>query len=417
MINDLIKKLPEVYQNIYGHPEYKTSRDCKHRESYITDVVKAYKRKTGRLPKVLDIGCAQGFYSLTLAEMGCDVTGVDFNPQNIVVCNALAQEAELKVKFVCDEIGTAFVYEKYDIVLALSVYHHIALKSYSHAKHTFNLMASVADIVISEMAVKEEGFYWSENLPLDYADWFSEQRFYKEIAFTDTHLTSVRRPFIISSNKYFCCKGDLYEIESSTTKSYADGLDLPYKRIYFADGYLCKIVHKSTINPAHSFYMYCEGVNEVDALEINLSFLPALIAYEITDDYAQVVLQIEKGELLYDKIKRRDKIKTEWLFDILANLIEIEERGLYHNDIRPWNVVIASQQKLDGTADHAFLIDAGAITVENKDCGGGNTYMAFYRLLDSFLSQFTATSFITAYSSMKVKSFKNIADILKELLK
>lgn len=409
MINDLVKKLPEVYQNIYGHPEYKTSRDCKHRESYITDVVKAYHRKTGKMPKVLDIGCAQGYYSLTLAEMGCDVTGVDFNPANITVCKALAQEAELPVKFICDEIGAAFAYEHYDIVLALSVYHHIALKSYSHAKRTFNLMASVADIVISEMAVKEEGFYWSENLPADYADWFSEQRFYKEIAFTDTHLTSVKRPFIVSSNKYFYCEGDLYEIESSTTKSYAGGLDLPYKRIYFADGYLCKIVRLSSINPAHSLYMLKEGANEIYILQFdNISFLPRLVKYEITDRYAQVVLKIEKGELLFDKIKRREKIKTEWLFDILSNLIELENRGLYHNDIRPWNVVIT---------DHAFLIDAGAIVKDNIDCGGGNTYMAFYRLLDSFLSQFTATSFITAYSSCKVKSFKNISDILKELLK
>jgi O-antigen chain-terminating bifunctional methyltransferase/kinase len=410
MIKELVKKLPEVYQNIYGHPEYKTSRDCKHRESYITDVVKAYRRKTGKMPKVLDIGCAQGFYSLTLAEMGCDVTGVDFNHANITVCKALAQEAELKVKFVCDEIGVAFAYEHYDIVLALSVYHHIALKSYSHAKRTFTLMASVADIVISEMAVKDEGYYWSENLPLDYADWFSEQRFYKEIAFTDTHLTSVKRPFIVSSNKYFYCDGDLYEIQSSTTKSYAGGLDLPYKRIYFADGYLCKIAHKSSLNTFHSFYMYNEAVNEINVLfyEKRISFTPILRRYEITDNYAQSVLQIEKGELLYDKIKHREKIKTEWLFDILSNLIELESRGLYHSDIRSWNVVVT---------DHAFLIDAGAIVQENQDCGGGNTYMAFYRLLDHFLSQFTATSFITAYSSMKVKSFKNIADILKEILK
>ena len=64
----------------------------------------------------------------------------------------------------------------------------MALRSYALAKNVFKIACSMSDIMISEMAVKQEGLYWAENLPEDYADWFKEQKFYKEIAFTNTHL-------------------------------------------------------------------------------------------------------------------------------------------------------------------------------------------------------------------------------------
>jgi len=410
MIKDLVSKLPEIYQTIYNHPEYKTSRNCDHRLNYITDIIKAYQAKIGKTNlKVLDIGCAQGYYSLHLAAMGCRVTGVDFNRANINLCKGLADETGLSVKFICDEVGTAFIYEKYDIILGLSVFHHVALKSFNHAKSVFKIACSIAEIVISEMAVKQEGLYWAENLPEDYADWFKEQKFYKEIAFTNTHLGSVKRPFVVSSNKWFICQNRLYEIDEAFNKSYAGGIELPYKNLYYCGDYLCKVAHKSKLNIGHSEYMYNEVVNEAKILSGgDISFLPKLDCSEITDNYAMTVQKIDRGILLCDLLKQRIKVGDIVLYDVLDNLIELESKGLYHSDIRAWNIVIK---------DKAFLIDAGAIRHENKDCNGENTYMSFYRLLDYFLSQFALTDYITKYTASKDKTFKAIKRILKECLK
>ena len=43
------------------------------------------------------------------------------------------------------------------------------------------------------------------------------------------------------------------------------------------------------------------------------------------------------------------------LYDVLDNLIELESKGLYHSDIRTWNIVMK---------DKAYLIDAGAIRLK-----------------------------------------------------
>jgi putative flippase GtrA len=73
------------------------------------------------------------------------------------------------------------------------------------------------------------------------------------------------------------------------------------------------------------------------------------------------IQKINKGSLLWEKIKNKEQVnKEKTILDVLDNLIELEGYGLYHNDIRTWNVVI------DATGT-SFLIDVGSIHRENKD--------------------------------------------------
>ncbi|UNW13438.1 methyltransferase domain-containing protein [Xanthomonas phaseoli pv. phaseoli] len=46
----------------------------------------------GRPIRVLDLGCAQGYFSLNLAARGSIVHGADFLDRNVAVCRALAEE-------------------------------------------------------------------------------------------------------------------------------------------------------------------------------------------------------------------------------------------------------------------------------------------------------------------------------------
>jgi O-antigen chain-terminating methyltransferase len=59
------------------------------------------------------------------------------------------------------------------------------------------------------------------------------------------------------------------------------------------------------------------------------------------------------------------------LRDVASELAALETVGLHHNDVRTWNVLIAP----DG---RARLIDYGAISRDDKDCGWpGNLFLSF----------------------------------------
>ena len=78
------------------------------------------------------------------------------------------------------------------------------------------------------------------------------------------------------------------------------------------------------------------------------------------------------GELLLETIysgKAYDAKRV--LGDVLAQLVALEAAGLYHSDVRLWNVII-------NPTGQASLIDYGVITKNKKDCVlPGNIFLVF----------------------------------------
>ena len=80
VLNSLVACIPEQYQDIYGHPEFNgsSSRGCAERETWVRKIICEIQEKTGKKNlRVLDLGCAQGYYSFIASELGCSVLGVD----------------------------------------------------------------------------------------------------------------------------------------------------------------------------------------------------------------------------------------------------------------------------------------------------------------------------------------------------
>lgn len=71
-LSELVEALPEFYQPIFGHGEWddKPLRNCKDRLPIIEKIYDDLSKKLGRPLRVLDLGCAQGFFSLNLAIRG-----------------------------------------------------------------------------------------------------------------------------------------------------------------------------------------------------------------------------------------------------------------------------------------------------------------------------------------------------------
>ena len=84
-IEQLVSELPEIYQTIFGHPQWNAdaARDCNQRLLHIKQHYDQLSEALGRPLRVLDLGCAQGFFSLSLAGYGATVKGIDFQQQNI----------------------------------------------------------------------------------------------------------------------------------------------------------------------------------------------------------------------------------------------------------------------------------------------------------------------------------------------
>ncbi|MBD4081378.1 kinase, partial [Xanthomonas citri pv. citri] len=81
----LVAALPEKYQPIFAHPDLSdgSSRGCEDRLLLIRQCAQRLQATLGRPLRVLDLGCAQGFFSLSLAAEGHTVHGVDFLDLNV----------------------------------------------------------------------------------------------------------------------------------------------------------------------------------------------------------------------------------------------------------------------------------------------------------------------------------------------
>ncbi|MBR4159850.1 MAG: methyltransferase domain-containing protein [Spirochaetia bacterium] len=414
-IENLVIKLPEVYQKIYKHPEYdsSSSRGCDDRADAIIPIIKEYQKKTEKKKiKILDIGCAQGYYGFKLAELGCEVKGIDFCPENIDLCKAIADENKIKISFEKNIFNKEFIDNikntDFDIVLVLSVFHHIAHeKGFDYAKDLMDSLSKKAKILITELALKEEPLYWNDNLPQDYYDWVKDFAFYKGIKFFPTHLSGINRPLLFCSNSYVLCNDRLFFFNKVSDKSFEKGVKACYKKYYLDEKIFIKKVLKKPGN-SDSNNLFNEVLNEIAILKEyskKISFFPRLIDVEKSEEKILVVYQVRKGILLYDLIN--EKLDKERIIsDVLNQLIELEKNNLYHSDIRLWNVVCLP----DGSSQ---LIDIGAIHKKNKrDClqetfGRVNisVYESFLIFIADLLLDNTFTSIYSGFYTLDRRYF------------
>lgn len=367
-IKSLVEKLPEVYQPIFKHPEFtaQASRSCLDRLEKIASVYDYISKEKGRPLKVLDLGCAQGFFSLNLAERGAIVTAVDYSQPNVDVCNKLASENQnFKVDFLLGSIET-IINEKvsegeFDLVLGLSVFHHLI---YEHgADYVFELFRNLAQKVetgIFEFALNTEPLYWADSQPKDPRELISYYSFSHYLSMYGTHLSSVERPLFFASNKYWHIENMYGVIDSYMQRSHQ--LDNFYhgnnRRYFFSEDKTIKIFLDNESNTNHK-----ELLNESLFLEKKVEGFRAarLISYGSFEHESWMVRTTIPGKLLLDILINNESYDDEKVISgVLEQVCVLEKNGLYHNDLRPWNILIGD----DGLV---YLIDYGSISPQVLD--------------------------------------------------
>lgn len=371
-IEKYVASLPECYQLIYGHPELDivTSRNCHDRLVIVENVVKKLQQELQRPLKILDLGCAQGFFSLSLAKYCSKVKGVDFLDKNIELCNVLTEEFSIEhVDFyqgTVQSVIQSIDFSEYDIVLGFSIFHHVCHSDgYFSAKEQINSLANKASVLLLELAVKEEGLYWADQLP-EYADNILDDiAFSRKLGEFGTHLTDVTRPLYFSSNKYWFIDDEIEPINdwSKESHEFAHGIHQGSRRYYYSNDKFLKVysfageladINKKDIENE------VESLRNLSQCNLNNINLPHLYSYIEESNIGYLTYGLIPGIRLSRLIyQHKHYHPLNICRSILEQLCELEFHGYYHNDVRVWNILID-----DGKAS---LIDFSSIGKEKSD--------------------------------------------------
>jgi O-antigen chain-terminating methyltransferase len=380
-LGELILKLPEMYQPIYGHPEISeaVSRESDDRLAEIRKIYFALQDKLGRPLRVLDLGCAQGYISLHLAAEGASVTGVDYLDVNVAVCVALAEEhPDLDVHFETKRIEESLKsisVNQYDMVLGLSVFHHLAHEHGKEVVATWLVdLAGKIECGIFELALASEPLYWAGAQPADPRDLLEGFAFVHEVARHATHLSEIKRPLYYTSKHYWYLDGMLGEFDSWTYFSHhlVGNFHNKTRQYFFGNGL---IVKKFLLEPILADYNRAEIKRESEFLARPLSGfrVPQLTTFGENQAEAWLVREAPVGEILSSIIANGQQYDAyRVLGDVLEQLCALEIARLFHGDVRIWNILIVP----DGSA---VLIDYGSISENCEDSGWPhNIFLAFW---------------------------------------
>jgi O-antigen chain-terminating methyltransferase len=367
---EAIGRLPEIYQQIFGHPELsgRASRQSDDRLAHVVDAYAALAGLLGRDLRVLDLGCAQGFFCHHLAARGAKVRGVDFIEENIAVCRLLAKEHPAhRVTFdvtTIEQALAALQADEYDLVLGLSIFHHMVCSAgVSTVREMIGGLGRKVGAAILEMALREEPAHWAGAQPSSPQELLEELDFVHELARIETHLSTVARPLYFASNRYWFLSGRIepFNLAKAVSHGAEQGIYQGTRRYYINSGSIAKL-----------YRLEIESVREsnIDAIRSEVNFLsnvpatisaPTLILHGSSEREIWLVREYVAGELLYELIVGKNPFDASVVLrDVLSYLVLLEDAGLYHSDVRTWNVLVDRGR---GT-----LIDFGAISRCARDC-------------------------------------------------
>lgn len=372
-IRELVAKLPECYQPIFGFPQLDepVSRQCDDRLAVIRDALESLVRHYGRPLRVLDLGCAQGFFSLSVADLCESVLGIDYLAANVDVCNAARDAAGLQhVRFETGEITeiiSTLEAARFDVVFGLSVFHHLChSQGWPAIADLLKKLASVVDVQLLELAEASEPLYWAPSLPADTIDLIRKIGFIYPLGVFPTHLGDVERTLYFCSDRIWRLQSSVNTFDHWTQQSheFAGNVHQGTRRYFFAQDMVAKTIRFSGVLTEHSRKEYAN--EEAFFLKLAPRLAGAfpsakLISIGATREFGHVVAERLPGQPLSEAIlKGIDFNDSEVVQQILGQLVQLEAHSLYHRDVRVWNVLLDE-------AGTARLLDFAAIGERPSD--------------------------------------------------
>jgi SAM-dependent methyltransferase len=281
---------------------YKYSgRKCIDRLEFINNTIKnKFKNKS---IKILDIGCNGGYFVFELSKMGHDVTGLDMDEKIINRNNFLLSEYSnfaIKPKFKKEKITIENLVnlnlDKYDLVIGLSVFHHINNKFEFLMK--FSKLSKYAYI---EMDGPEYGEIYLKT-------------FYNKV----NYMGSAKDPY---GNTFK--KRKIFECDNTTSQSLKN-VNLIWGRNVFLENNI--VIKRQTKKPTHT-WLETDLRHEVEIYKKYeySNFFPKLYQYKISDTHHEIHIEyienkgsptIEEIYRLYDFLQKENLFIVDFVRDM-----------------------------------------------------------------------------------------------------
>lgn len=357
----------DAYQPVYRfEPAFQdrpVSRTCRDRCEYLEDLLKPDIANI----RLLDVGCSMGYLSLYFAERGAKVTGLDNNVANIEFCRTLAKavgapEVSFRRGAIDLEFCNALQEGEYDVVFIFSVLHHVIHKDgLDHARRMLSTLLDKVDTVFVELARRSEDvpFSWRESLPENELDVFAdpgELEIEKLRDFPALGETTMRPLYRVrrrqrSINGVFHAPLEIRRSEIKTGQT--------RDRKYYLSGSIftkCFVFDHGKLETYHRFLAEATAYRQIG---VDPHF-PRLIGTEIRGRLGMLTLARVEGTRLMEAIPRRTLDIRRVALATVRILRSFAAAGLYWNDFRAHNIVLAS--------DGVFAMDlevAAPIELEN----------------------------------------------------
>jgi O-antigen chain-terminating methyltransferase len=347
----------EPYQPIYGQPELvpaprRVSRDRADR------IAMALGDRVDGL-RVLDLGCSFGYMSFYLAERGAETEGWDIDPATSEIARLTQEINGLRARFVVRELTPASAAridpDQFDVVLLLSLLHHVVhFQGLEAARDIVKTLLQRAPILILEMgrAGEDPDLVWNGSQPADSLSVLEGLEVQiEELGAFPTHLSPVPRILLKVTRRHVEVAGRRYAVDEPAFEAYRGSpvRRTPFRRRYYR-------------GPGHFVKEYVIDARDrrenerqiVNELALLMRFerwsddrFPQLVDYCIERGRAVIVTKLVDGRLLdEDRPAARAYGVDRLAREILESLAVLEAHGLFHNDLRSWNVMLGSAVRL-----------------------------------------------------------------------
>jgi O-antigen chain-terminating bifunctional methyltransferase/kinase len=375
-IEKLIHKLPRQDQPIYGYQQYDqhVTTDFIDRMVTIEQITNQLASTLNRPLSILNLNCCQGFFALHLANQGHKVLGVDENKPNIELCNALAQRTpQFDVQFIqikTDDIFKKLAAEQFDLIIIMKEFKASTLNS-----DFIEQLKTISGITLLEVSNSPKNTKQKTKSILKHKE-VTLFPFYCEI---ETPNISASTLFFLST-RVLLINNQFWKFDTWKEESHAlaGNTHQNSRRYYFSKDRMIKFFRfdgtRVTINKT-------ELSRELNFLSNNRGF-PKIFNYKFSINYGWIERELIIGENLLDVILNKIDFNPHFVIEsLLKQLVALEKNGLYHRDLRVWNMIISPKNKI-------HLIDYGDISEIPTDVVyPDNIFFSFFITINNLITK------------------------------